>query len=130
MSEFFPVKFRATAIMLGSALGAISTAVMPILGLIIQRYHWEVPILDSYIIYGWRIQLLSHLTPGLVALLLLRRLPESPKYLMTANQPEECLRVLHLMYEKNSKLPPSQCTVQELKTSSDLDTRTNPNKSL
>lgn len=129
MSEFFPVKLRATAIMFGSSVGAVPSALMPAIGFLIQRFQLEIPLTESYTIYGWRLQLLAHLTPGLIALLLLRKLPESPKYLYTANQPEECLRVLHSMYEKNTGLPSYQCPIQELKKNNDIQ-QNNGNKSL
>lgn len=130
MSEFFPVKSRAAAIMFGSSAGALPSCLMPILGLFINRYKWEIPIVDSYTVYGWRLQLLAHLAPGLIALVCLRKLPESPKYLMSNNQPEECLRVLHSMYEKNTGLSLHHCPVQKLTPSPDQHVTSNSNKSL
>lgn len=126
MSEFFGVKKRGTAIMLASSLASAGQAAMPLLGLL-QSYGWQIPITDSYALTFWRLQLLVHLTPGIVALILVSRLPESPKYLMTAGRVEECLEVLHTMYEKNTQVPRYHCKFQELRPS-DEEAQTLDNK--
>lgn len=129
MSEFFPARSRGSTIMYCSSAGALATTVMPIIGMFIQWNEWEIPLTESYTIYGWRLQLLVHLIPGLLALVFLRRLPESPKYLFAVNKAEESLEVLHAMYEKNSGLPVHQCPIQEL-SSSDLQVTSDSRKSL
>lgn len=114
MSEFFPVQKRAAAIMYGSSLGAVVSIFMPIFGFLNNLYQFEIRFGDFYTLYGWRIQLLSHLSPGLLALILLRNLPESPKYLMAVNEPEKCLDVLQEMYERNTGKARHQCPVRYL----------------
>lgn len=95
-------------------MGAIITVVMPIFGLFNTRYGWEIEVSDSYTLYGWRIQLLFHLVPGIVALILLQNLPESPKYLMAANKKEQCLNVLQAMYQSNFRTTQEECPIQHL----------------
>lgn len=121
MSEFFPLKLRPQWIMFGSSLGSFGTILMPVVGLFITRHTWEIPLTDSYTLYGWRIQLLSHLIPGIVALILLRHLPESPKYLMTANEEEKCLIVLHEMFKRNSGKGVDECPIRQLLSSQGTD---------
>lgn len=133
MSEFFPTQMRASSISFGSAVGSLSIAYMPIVGLLINRYHLEVPITKTYIITGWRLHMLINLIPGMISLLLMRKLPESPKYLVSANRNEECLQVLRDMYEKNTGKSRFSFPVQQLKASDDHEdhsmTRTS-NKSM
>lgn len=49
--------------------------------------------------------MMLNLIPACVALFLMHRLPESPKYLIIADRREECLKVLSDMYEANTKQP-------------------------
>lgn len=129
MSEFFPARSRGSTIMYCCSASALATTVMPIIGMFIQWNEWEIPLSDSYTIYGWRLQLLVHLIPGLLSLVFLRQLPESPKFLFTVNRAEESLEVLHAMYARNSGLPAHQCPIQEL-SASDLQVTSDSKKTL
>lgn len=121
MSEFFPVHMRAQAIMFGSAISSTCMIFMSIVGLLIYRYHWEVIVTDSYTITGWRIQLLIHLIPGVFSLFLMHKLPESPKFLISVNRHEDCLRVLRTMFEKNTGESGFKFRVKRLKAACDQD---------
>lgn len=121
MSEFFPSRERAQALMFGSAISSSCMIFMSTVGLLINRYQWQVVVTDSYTISGWRLQLLIHLIPGLVSLFLMHKLPESPKFLMSVDRTEDCLRVLRSMYERNTGESGFKFRVKQLKAACDQD---------
>lgn len=124
---------RASSITFASAIASFSIIYMPLVGWFLSRFNWEVPITETYTLSGWRIHMLLNLLPGVLALLLIRKLPESPKYLKLVDRDVECLEVLRLMYETNTGNSRIHCPVKHLKASydhSDKTSSTKDNKSL
>lgn len=115
LSEFFPSHMRASSIAFASAVASISIVYMPVVGIVLNRFHMEIPITDSYTVTGWRLHMLLNLLPGVISLFFMYQLPESPKYLMSAHRDEECLHVLRTMYETNTKVSRFRFPVQNLK---------------
>lgn len=112
---------RASSIAFASAVGSMSITYMPIVGIILNRYQMEIPITDTYTITGWRLHMLINLIPGVISLVFMHSLPESPKYLMSVNRTEECLLVLRTMYETNTKESRFGFPVRELKLDRDQE---------
>lgn len=108
--------------MLGSSVAATAAIIMPVVGLIVHRYHWAIPVTESYTVSPWRLQLLIQLLPGLLSLFLMKKLPESPKYLMSVNNEQDCLRVLRRMYEKNTGNSRYLFPIKQLRSASDHGT--------
>lgn len=115
---------RASSIAFASAVGSMSITYMPIVGIILNRYQLEIPITDNYTITGWRLHMLINLIPGVISLVFMHSLPESPKYLMSVNRTEECLLVLRTMYETNTKESRFRFPVKELKLDRDQEDST------
>lgn len=115
---------RASSIAFASAVGSMSITYMPIVGIILNRYQLEIPITDNYTITGWRLHMLINLIPGVISLVFMHSLSESPKYLMSVNRTEECLLVLRTMYETNTKESRFGFPVRELKLDRDQEDST------
>lgn len=109
------------AIQLGCSVAATASIYMPVVGLIVHRYDLAITITESYTITPWRLQLLIHLIPGILALYLMKKLPESPKFLMSVNNEQDCLRVLRTMYEQNTGKSRYLFPIKQLTSTSDHD---------
>lgn len=107
---------RAQSLMYGSALSSTCVILMALSGLIINRYHLEIPLTEGYTVTGWRLHLLLNLIPGVISLFLMRKLPESPKFLFSANRKDECLHVLRTMYATNKGVSRFKLPVQRLES--------------
>lgn len=119
LSEFFPAQMRASSIAFASAVASLSIIYMPIVGILLNRFHLEIPVTETYTITGWRLHMLINLIPGVISLVFMHSLPESPKFLMSVNRTEECLLVLRTMYETNTKESRFRFPVRELKMDRD-----------
>lgn len=64
--------------------------------------------------------MIINLLPGVLALFLMRSLPESPKYLMMMDRVEESLYILRTMYETNTGKSRFSFPVQRLTSGGDL----------
>ncbi|TMW48986.1 hypothetical protein DOY81_005930 [Sarcophaga bullata] len=102
LGEFHCQKNRNKAILCGALISACSAVFFPIIAWIFINQEWELEIPFLSIIYKpWRLYFLVCGSSGLGLFLFLGHLPESPKYLLGVNRPEEALAVLRTMHSKN-----------------------------
>ncbi|XP_014272077.1 synaptic vesicle 2-related protein [Halyomorpha halys] len=103
VSEFCPIHFRARALILCSTIATLSNMYLPGMALLIMPLNIEIPIFKILTFSSWRLFLLLSTIPNLVALILLWRLPETPKFLLIQGHKERTLEVLKNMYAVNHK---------------------------
>lgn len=85
-------------------MSAFSAILFPIIAWLFINQEWELDIPFLSIIYKpWRLYFLMCGVSGLGCWLFLGYLPESPKYLLGVNRPEEALVVLKNMHQKNTE---------------------------
>lgn len=102
LGEFHCQKNRNKAILCGALISACCAVLFPIIAWIFINQEWELEIPFLWIIYKpWRLYFLVCGISGLGLFLFLGYLPESPKYLLGVNRPEEALAVLRAMHSKN-----------------------------
>uniref|UniRef100_A0A7G3AZJ8 Putative synaptic vesicle transporter svop n=1 Tax=Lutzomyia longipalpis TaxID=7200 RepID=A0A7G3AZJ8_LUTLO len=75
---------------------------------------WSIEIYDGFFFRPWRLQLILHTLPGLLAAVLFNLLPESPKFLVAQGRTEEALAVVKWIHMKNSGGKLAEMDVTEL----------------
>lgn len=63
--------------------------------------------------YSWNVFLLISAVPSLLAALVMKFMPESPKFLMTVGKNEKALKVLRKVYSINTGKPPNTFPVSK-----------------
>jgi putative MFS transporter len=100
LSEMSPARVRGRFQSLGTFFGFVGAGIGPLIGLFV------IPVAD----YGWRVYFIIGALGGLVVLFLRRRVPESPRWLISKNRTREAEEIIELAersYEKRKgSLPP------------------------
>ncbi|XP_066905082.1 uncharacterized protein [Halyomorpha halys] len=103
LSELCPTHFRARALIICSIVATLSNIYLPAMAMLIMPLDIEIPICKSLTFSSWRLFLLLSTIPNLLALILLWRLPETPKFLLIQGHKERTLEVLKNIYAVNHK---------------------------
>ncbi|XP_061394663.1 synaptic vesicle glycoprotein 2B-like [Musca vetustissima] len=104
MGEFHCEKHRNRAVLYGSFIAAFSAVFFPLIAWFFINQEWEFVVPLIGITYKpWRLFFVMSGVSGLVCGIIFHYLPESPKYLLTANRHDEALEVLRYMHKKNTE---------------------------
>ncbi|XP_066905080.1 uncharacterized protein [Halyomorpha halys] len=103
VSEFCPIHFRTRALIICSTAATLSNIYLPAMALLIMPLDIEIPIFKILTFSSWRLFLLLSTIPNLLALILLWRIPETPKFLLIQGHKERTLEVLKNIYAVNQK---------------------------
>lgn len=102
VGEFYPAKARSQAIMYMSTVASVVVILMPGLGWILSTLDFEWVITENYVVSPWRLQLLFPSIPFIIALVVIKTLPESPKFLVSVHDETGALLVLGRIFEANT----------------------------
>lgn len=64
-------------------------------------YSWKLEFVEFVDFASWRILLVIFSLPGIIGILWLFRLPESPKFLLIHNRKEEALEIVKWIHKTN-----------------------------
>ncbi|XP_070496597.1 synaptic vesicle glycoprotein 2B-like [Chironomus tepperi] len=101
IGEFCIMKHRAILISWASVSVGLSLIIMPFTASVILSYNWKLDLIDFVDFAPWRILLVIFTLPGIIGILWLFRLPESPKFLLLHNRKEEALEIVKWIHIKN-----------------------------
>lgn len=83
---------------------------------LVMSMDWNVQLLDDFSFRPWRLLTIFYLLPGIVGTLMLCRLPESPKMLLSLGKNQEAFNVVNWIALKNSGKPLKEFKVDKLKS--------------
>uniref|UniRef100_A0A8D8Z5Y6 Synaptic vesicle 2-related protein n=1 Tax=Cacopsylla melanoneura TaxID=428564 RepID=A0A8D8Z5Y6_9HEMI len=112
--EYLDLSYRETGIVLLGCFTTLGLFLQPVVAYIIVPNDWDIHITGSYILSSWRIFLLASTLPSLLGAILVFFIPESPKFLMTANRRDSALDVFEKMYALNTGNPRDSYPVKNL----------------
>nr|XP_014272119.1 synaptic vesicle glycoprotein 2A-like isoform X2 [Halyomorpha halys]XP_014272120.1 synaptic vesicle glycoprotein 2A-like isoform X2 [Halyomorpha halys] len=103
VSEFTATKDRATALVVLTAIGALANVYLPGMAWLLMPLNINLPIVGDMRFTSWRLFIILLTIPILLSTLLLLKLPESPKFLLSQGKPDETLEILQSIYAINKK---------------------------
>uniref|UniRef100_A0A0A1XKB5 Synaptic vesicle glycoprotein 2B n=1 Tax=Zeugodacus cucurbitae TaxID=28588 RepID=A0A0A1XKB5_ZEUCU len=117
VGEFHCQKDRSRAILGGGLISAVASIFFPVIAWIFINQEFEIYVPYINIVFKpWRSYFLACGVPGFICGLIMFFLPESPKYLLSAGNPEEAIEVLKRIHRINigNKDPDNVYTVTTL----------------
>ncbi|XP_055699219.1 synaptic vesicle glycoprotein 2B-like isoform X2 [Phlebotomus papatasi] len=102
LGEFNSIRNRDAVITFTSTFAGLSSVIVPALGWYLLPQTWALEVYEGFFFRPWRLQLILHTLPGLLAALLVSLLPESPKFLVSQGKTEEALDIIRWIHRKNS----------------------------
>ncbi|KAJ2945490.1 hypothetical protein O0L34_g301 [Tuta absoluta] len=102
VGESFPKRHRSRSMFAMASATQFAQLVACLCALPIVQLTFKLTITESLFFTPWRLIQLVISLPGLVGIIILMFLMESPKYLLSKGRAEDCLEVLRSMYEMNT----------------------------
>ncbi|XP_014272096.1 synaptic vesicle glycoprotein 2B isoform X2 [Halyomorpha halys] len=119
VGEFCPSNIRAKGLLIMTAMMSTCNIVLPAMALVILPLDVYIPIFDVLVFTSWRLYILLILIPLSLAMLLLSKLPETPKFLYSIGKHEEALDVIRSIYAGNKKKNKDEFPISSLSLNSD-----------
>ncbi|CAH1398430.1 unnamed protein product [Nezara viridula] len=123
VGEFCPSNIRSKALLIMTAMMAMSNVYLPAMAWIILPLDIYIPIYGELVFTSWRLYILLKLIPLSIATLLLSKLPETPKFLYVVEKHEETLEIIRCMYAVNQKKSKNDFPISSLCLNSDDEIR-------
>ncbi|XP_064546118.1 synaptic vesicle glycoprotein 2B-like isoform X2 [Drosophila montana] len=101
MGEFTKIKLRPMVLNFLCYSIGISMLYVPASALVILPQNIHLKISGDYAISGWRVLSMTNLLPGILSVLILLPMPESPKYYLSVQKTQEALDVLEMCCRYN-----------------------------
>ncbi|XP_034112880.1 synaptic vesicle glycoprotein 2B [Drosophila albomicans] len=115
LGEFFTSRHRPLVINYASLFVGISTVYVPVVAWLVMTMDWRLEITDNFAFRPWRLLTVFYLMPGVLGTLLLLKLPESPKILISMGKTEEAFVAINWIALKNSGKELRELKVEKLK---------------
>ncbi|KAG5675992.1 hypothetical protein PVAND_005848 [Polypedilum vanderplanki] len=101
LGEYTASKYRASMLTwVTTSVGFVSVA-MPLLAFWIMSYSWSYELYSGYLFRPWRLLILIYAFPGILAIICLYKLRESPKLLLSVRKDKEALEVVKWIFRTN-----------------------------
>ncbi|XP_045535222.1 synaptic vesicle glycoprotein 2C [Papilio machaon] len=119
--DFLSLRHRDVMLCRLEVFWTIGTILLPgIAWLIIQDPRFNLTAMDADFQYkSWRVFVAACGLPSLLVVLLLMPFPESPRYLLHSNKPEQALVVLQRIFRVNTKLEEKDFPVESMMCASE-----------
>lgn len=102
LGEFHSKTSRTKHLVFLSALIIVANVYFPAMGMVILPLDLQLWITSSFQFASWRLLLLMNMSFGILSIIGLFLLPESPKYLLSRGNHDECLNILRRMHSVNN----------------------------
>ncbi|XP_014272106.1 synaptic vesicle glycoprotein 2B [Halyomorpha halys] len=119
VGEFCPSNIRSKGLLIMTAMMATCNIYLPAMAWTILPLDVYIPIYGDLVFTSWRLYILLMLLPLSLAILLLSKLPETPKFLYTIGKHDETLEVIRSIYAVNQRKNKDEFPISSL--SLDLD---------
>ncbi|XP_046606913.1 synaptic vesicle glycoprotein 2B-like isoform X1 [Neodiprion virginianus] len=116
LAEFHSGKYRSKVVLWARLFPSLGSIVLPGLAWIVIPQPWSFTLFNGTFVYNsWRIFILICSMPALLGFIILRFLPESPRFLMSQGRSEEAMEVFRRIYAMNTGKAPETFPVKALR---------------
>lgn len=114
VTEFSPIKIRGMSVVLPGCIGSLGSFYLPGMAWLILPLDISIPIYGNFEFSSWRLFLALLALPSSLALFLIYKLPESPKYTLNQGDEEGTLRTLATIYSLNLRKDKSEFPISSV----------------
>ncbi|XP_061393536.1 synaptic vesicle glycoprotein 2C-like, partial [Musca vetustissima] len=102
LGEFVSIRHRPVVINFTSMFVALAMTYVPAVAWLILSMDWSIDISDSFAFRPWRLLTVFNILPGLIAILIMSKLPDSPKILMSIRKQDEAFAATNWIAKLNT----------------------------
>lgn len=114
LGEFHCNTNRARHVIFAAIFMSVAVVYQSLMGLFIMPRTWEFSLFGWMVIRSWRIYIFISSCSSAFAFVAFCFLPESPKFMLAMNRPDEAVRILSLVYERNGMGPRYEYPVKSI----------------
>ncbi|XP_017873956.1 PREDICTED: synaptic vesicle glycoprotein 2C isoform X1 [Drosophila arizonae] len=101
LGEFFIPRHRPIVINYASLFVGISTIYVPAVAWFVMSMDWSLDVTESFTFRPWRLLTVFYFVPGLIGAMMLIKMPESPKILLSMGRTDEAYAAVEWIALKN-----------------------------
>ncbi|KRF78581.1 synaptic vesicle glycoprotein 2B isoform X2 [Drosophila virilis] len=101
LGEFFTVRHRPIVINYASFFVGISTIYVPAVAWLVMSMNWSISLTESFSFRPWRLLTVFNLLPGVIGTVMLLKMPDSPKILLSIGKIEDAFAAVEWIALKN-----------------------------
>ncbi|XP_064556867.1 synaptic vesicle glycoprotein 2B isoform X1 [Drosophila montana] len=101
LGEFFTVRHRPIVINYASFFVGISTIYVPAVAWLVMSMNWSVGLTESFSFRPWRLLTVFYLLPGVVGTIILFKMPDSPKILLSIGKIDDAFAAVEWIALQN-----------------------------
>ncbi|EDV93869.1 GH18056 [Drosophila grimshawi] len=116
LGEFFVTRLRPTIINYATLSVGVSTVYVPAVAWLVMSMHWSVEVTETISFRPWRLLTFFYLLPGVLGIIMLFRLPETPKLLISMGKIDEAYVVLNWIALQNAGKTLEDFKVKKIKS--------------
>lgn len=114
IAEFHPPKSSSKSVCYAGIFFTSAWLLLPVISYLVLPLNISYRFKNVLVLNSWRLCLITLALPELTALLLILRLPESPKYYIAQGNPKLALQILTNIFVLNSGKPEAEYPVKQL----------------
>ncbi|CAH1398432.1 unnamed protein product [Nezara viridula] len=103
VGEFCPSDTRSKGLLIMTAMMSTCNIYLPAMAWVILPLDLYIPVIGDFVFTSWRLYIILITVPLALAMLLLSKLPETPKFLYVMGKHEETLEIIRTIYAVNQK---------------------------
>ncbi|XP_067618389.1 synaptic vesicle glycoprotein 2B-like [Eurosta solidaginis] len=121
LAEFFTTRHRPIVVNYSSLFVGVSMTYVPAVAWLVLSMDWTLQITSSFNFRPWHLLTFFNLLPGLIAVVVLLFLPESPQLYLSLRKEKEALKAVNWICELNTGNNLTQFGVKNLKAEVSVD---------
>lgn len=102
LGEFVAMRHRPVVINFTSMFVALAMTYVPAIAWLVLSMDWSWNITDTFAFRPWRLLTIFNILPGFIAILIMTRLPDSPRILMSIQKKEEAYAATNWISKLNT----------------------------
>ncbi|XP_075148932.1 synaptic vesicle glycoprotein 2B-like [Haematobia irritans] len=122
LGEFVSIRHRPVVINFTSMFVALAMTYVPAVAWLLLSMDWSMDITDDFTFRPWRLLTIFNILPGFISILIMTRLPDSPRILMTIRKYDEAFKATDWIAKLNTGKTLAELNVHKMYDESPMET--------